>query len=274
MPKKESRLSRPKKKKKKGNKVHCVLVVNTATTNSNRDAHCPSPYPRVTQNVQQAARTAHRHHQCVHCLSELAPLVIHTHAQTKLHFSLWQVERGVDEMASVQRSMWATRAACAWYRATAQLAHASTQCRREGLHFLVLPSSSAASTAPQAPALCPRTPSSTSRTSRMLCRHAVVASAQQGTTKPLPPSTAFVFPGQGAQKIGMTKNELDLPEVQRMYEQAEAILGYDIKKVWQQSAPKHSLKAKLPHPGLRSLSGETGLPHSHKRSPFVLLPCV
>ncbi|EGD82102.1 hypothetical protein PTSG_02782 [Salpingoeca rosetta] len=43
--------------------------------------------------------------------------------------------------------------------------------------------------------------------------------------------TAFVFPGQGAQKVGMTKKELDIPAVQVMYAKAKDVLGYDIQKI-------------------------------------------
>eukprot|EP00039_Didymoeca_costata_P000190 m.44528 g.44528 ORF g.44528 m.44528 type:complete len:345 (+) comp10111_c0_seq1:216-1250(+) len=42
---------------------------------------------------------------------------------------------------------------------------------------------------------------------------------------------ALMFVGQGAQAVGMTKNMLSDKEVSDMYEKAEAVLGYDLKKI-------------------------------------------
>jgi [acyl-carrier-protein] S-malonyltransferase len=44
--------------------------------------------------------------------------------------------------------------------------------------------------------------------------------------------TAFVFPGQGSQKIGMGRDFHDaFPEIRSLYEQAGDILGFDLKSV-------------------------------------------
>lgn len=42
---------------------------------------------------------------------------------------------------------------------------------------------------------------------------------------------AFVFPGQGSQELGMTKEELAIPAVKALYDEAEEVLGYDLRKV-------------------------------------------
>ncbi|EDQ92378.1 uncharacterized protein MONBRDRAFT_35464 [Monosiga brevicollis MX1] len=42
---------------------------------------------------------------------------------------------------------------------------------------------------------------------------------------------AFLFPGQGAQELAMTKNELELPAVAHLYERAKDILGYDLQAI-------------------------------------------
>ena len=41
---------------------------------------------------------------------------------------------------------------------------------------------------------------------------------------------AFIFPGQGAQKVGMGKSFYDnSPLAREIFEQAEAVLGFDVK---------------------------------------------
>ncbi len=43
---------------------------------------------------------------------------------------------------------------------------------------------------------------------------------------------AFLFPGQGAQYVGMAKNLVEtLPAAQKLFEQSQAILGYDLLKI-------------------------------------------
>jgi [acyl-carrier-protein] S-malonyltransferase len=45
-------------------------------------------------------------------------------------------------------------------------------------------------------------------------------------------STAFLFPGQGAQYVGMAKGLCDtLPEARRLFDEAAAVLGYDLLEV-------------------------------------------
>lgn len=51
------------------------------------------------------------------------------------------------------------------------------------------------------------------------------------TSKPPAGRTAVLFVGQGTQSVGMTKEELNIPEVAEMYRVAEEVLGYDLKKI-------------------------------------------
>ena len=41
----------------------------------------------------------------------------------------------------------------------------------------------------------------------------------------------FLFPGQGSQYVGMTKQVSHLPEVQNMYNVASAVLGFDARSL-------------------------------------------
>ena len=43
--------------------------------------------------------------------------------------------------------------------------------------------------------------------------------------------TAFVFPGQGAQSVGMGKDTLDIPEAKRLFEKADEAVGYALSAV-------------------------------------------
>lgn len=52
---------------------------------------------------------------------------------------------------------------------------------------------------------------------------------------------AFVFPGQGAQYVGMTKDFAEIPEYQEYFEKANSSIGYDITKImWE--GPEEELK--------------------------------
>jgi malonyl CoA-acyl carrier protein transacylase len=42
---------------------------------------------------------------------------------------------------------------------------------------------------------------------------------------------ALLFCGQGAQTVGMTQGEVNIPEVSRMYDVAKEVLGYDLKQI-------------------------------------------
>ncbi|HEY9613566.1 ACP S-malonyltransferase [Allocoleopsis sp.] len=52
--------------------------------------------------------------------------------------------------------------------------------------------------------------------------------------------TAWVFPGQGSQAIGMGLDLLELPSAQRHFEQAQEILGWDILEICQSQEDKLS----------------------------------
>lgn len=51
-----------------------------------------------------------------------------------------------------------------------------------------------------------------------------------GTVRKKSP-VAFLFPGQGSQMVGMLKESLHIPAVQRMLDKAQEILGYDLRKL-------------------------------------------
>jgi [acyl-carrier-protein] S-malonyltransferase len=52
--------------------------------------------------------------------------------------------------------------------------------------------------------------------------------------------TAWVFPGQGSQAIGMGLDLLEIPSAQRQFEQAQEILGWDILEICQSQEDKLS----------------------------------
>ena len=57
------------------------------------------------------------------------------------------------------------------------------------------------------------------------------------------PGHAFLFPGQGAQDVGMGKQAAEAaPEARRLFEQAASVLGYDLYSVCV-NGPVESLQA-------------------------------
>ena len=56
------------------------------------------------------------------------------------------------------------------------------------------------------------------------------------------PRTAFLFPGQGAQKVGMGQALLALPAARRLFDEAAEVLGYSLADVCA-SGPAERLNA-------------------------------
>ncbi len=52
--------------------------------------------------------------------------------------------------------------------------------------------------------------------------------------------TAWVFPGQGSQKVGMGIGLLDLPSAKAKFEQANEILGWSVTEICQNEEEKLS----------------------------------
>ena len=53
-------------------------------------------------------------------------------------------------------------------------------------------------------------------------------------------SYAFLFPGQGSQTVGMTKEIANSPAVNEIFRTADRVLGYDLRSLCLQG-PKHVL---------------------------------
>src|SRR6201999_2636554 len=72
-------------------------------------------------------------------------------------------------------------------------------------------------------------PCGVSGTSRNACATRTTA---LGIRHPTMPKTAFLFPGQGAQKVGMAGPLCQaLPTAHALFQQASAVLGYDLLDV-------------------------------------------
>ncbi|KAG8063749.1 hypothetical protein GUJ93_ZPchr0003g16699 [Zizania palustris] len=58
------------------------------------------------------------------------------------------------------------------------------------------------------------------------------------------PTTAFLFPGQGAQTVGMGAEGLDVPAAAKLFDKANDILGYDLMDLCT-NGPKEKLDSTI-----------------------------
>lgn len=77
-----------------------------------------------------------------------------------------------------------------------------------------------------------------------------MTSRKMATIHASPSSTALLFVGQGAQTVGMTKDQLEIPKVQEMYDIAKDVLGYDLKQIVLEGPPEKLSQTEHAQPAL------------------------
>ena len=88
------------------------------------------------------------------------------------------------------------------------------------------------------------------------------------------PHIAFLFPGQGAQSVGMAAELCrNLPAAQRLFDEAADILGYDLFKVCAEGPPERLNSTVVSQPALY-VSGLAALESLRSRVPQAEAECV